>query len=546
MPKRKSKGEHPLRKRLKQWIGRFDGNYCGDEWSNARYQMSVAAGTVPPVTPLDKACKLHDEELGQQMDPMAADFRFARRALGTALTPQSLPGRLKSVAAATAVGLQGIARRLNFVEDMRRPRLGAGAQRLLIDGPQVLGPADPHFFPILRMKKYAKRNRKPAKKGRKRRGSYKKRKYNKKRSSYRSRRTTNRRSRGSSNYVSFVTEYGQTTSDAQIAICGHATTAQGVLKTMCQVMVRSLFAKHGKMFVSWDEIIEQDSAADAFGHQVLIKWLNDIESTNYGTQVFNLSNTVTYKSLAQSIEQYLTGLINANTNVFYLQSLEYLLTNDIFTVKHQILAKIDVRKATLKWNFNSSIRIQNRTANASLGQTTDANNVNPLEARVYYGKYGKNFFEPYFKVESAEAGYKAWAPFSNYGAFSDGAANHTADTAWKELPTKAMTGAHKVKPFSLHPGQVIVDKMGAKGTIGVNKLFAKLFNALTIQGSNIAVPQVTPMEFGIARAYGFDKLIWDRSEAAPVLIGFEVNQRYGMTISYSKVKSAPWVDVYVP
>lgn len=532
----------------------YYGNYCGSMKSDGRHVPSVIHGTAPAIDDLDSACKKHDQGIAlNSVDRTKLDYQFAGDALRAALTPQSLKKSFFAVGAAAAVGAQGVARQLGFVNDGRVFGIAGGPIVFNIGPGTPTGhnPAEvsPHHFPILTMKRYARRNRKTYRARRRRSKPYAKRKvskrrYNKKRSSYRSRRTTRRGIKHNYNYSSFVTEYGQSTADLNMVVCGHGTSGPNLLKVVCQSLVRSLFAKHGQMFSNFNELAQDTSNTDAFSYQMILFHQTSIADTALEEQIFSISTTDSYGDLSERLAAYILQESNTSEKALFLRYLELIQTDAGEANRNMVMAKVDLSRALLKWSFSSSIRIQNKTASGGNGANTDVNNVNPLEAKCYYGKYGKNFFDIYHKPNAIEALYRPWCPVSNYGAFDDTATAHSADESWLELPTKSMSGALKVKPFALHPGQVIVDNIGAKGTIAVNTLMVKLFSALCDVGAAPTVARAAPMALGVARAYGFEKLVWDRTEQQSATIGWEVNQRYGCTISYKKVRAAPIVDVF--
>lgn len=524
------------------------GNYGGPNYSDGRYQPSVAIGTAPAVDDLDEACRRHDQGYAlNSVDRSRLDFQFAGDAFRAAVTPTSLKKTIFALGGGVGVGLQGIARRLDFIEDDRVMQIDGNVPPL--NNPEETGP---HHFPILTMRKYAKRTRK-TKTGRSRRRTRPyakrrapKRRYNKKRTTYRSRRTRRSGPKHNYNYTSLMTEYGQTTSDPQMSVAGHGTSAQNLLQAIIQSVVRSLFAHHGTMFSNFNEVIQPTSNTDAFNYQVILTYQNNLASTNIVTELWPVGPTVTYLDLSTTIRRFIMERNFVTGTVNILRYLELYQTDAAFTNKNMLLARVDLSRAVVGWKFYSSIRIQNRTANASANTTTDVNNVNPLEAKAYYGKYGKNYMIFNHKGAYDQPLYKPWCPVSNYGSFDDTAAKHAGDDSWKELPNKNMTGAYMVKNFAIHPGQVIVDSMSAKGKALINDILVKMFSSLAQQGGTLDSAKPVPMALGLVRAYGFEKLVWDRTEEAPVLLGWEVNQTYGATVSYKKVRASPVVDSYDP
>lgn len=557
MTKRKyndSEPFQPFRKRLKEWIDRFDGNYCGRDWSNARRGPSVAAGTVAALTPLDSVCKVHDEDYGQQKDPIAADMRFAFNALRAAMTPVSLAHTGRAVLAGTAVGLQGIARRLNFVEDGRMPRIGAGSARLGIGGSQMVGDEAPHRFPILIMPKYARKGRKRSSRSRrrvyaKRKRSVIRKKYkrNKTRRRYRSRRPV-RGSGSGYNRSTFRLEFGSSVNDDQNVTVGQGTSPINVLRVASYAVIRQLWKNHGVQFVNFDELAEGVAGGTGAQMAVLTTYQDGISNPVTNTDYIFVGATKSYEGIAKQWRDFVLDVLNSAQNEVLFQRVELVqTTGEDPVVVQQRYASLDMRRMKLHWSYSSSLRMQNRTASGVNGATIDVNNVNPLEGRVYYQKSGMNYFDPSYKAPTGGvAGYKGWTPFSNVGSWDTKFSAHGGGDAWKEPPTASMAGAIKMKKFAIHPGQIIIDNIGMKGTIFFNNLCNKLYVAFNQQGA-ATDPDAglqLPVTFGNCRAYVFEKLVFDRSETAPVTIGYEINQQYHASLSFNKLRSEPVTVVW--
>lgn len=539
--------------RKKEWRFKYDGNYCGPGWSNAQYQDSVAAGTVPPVTPLDALCKAHDEAYGQNRNRATADLQFGTSAIAGLLTPQSLPQAIRQGAAGIAVGLQGVARTLNFIGDERVLTVDAGPPRMQIDGPVFnVGQADPHFFPILKMAKYAKRKRRTTAVRRKRRSSKPyakrrtayKRKYNKKRTSYRPRRSRGRRNKSTYNHASLRLEYGSSVADPQHVTVGQGLSPINVLQTACYSIVRQLFKNHGQEFVNFEELAQATTTADDRIFQVRSIWQNSINANQTVFAYISVPSTTTFETIALALKDQIIAKAKVEGDAIFLQRVELLQTDNDQEEIFFVLASVDIRRMKVHWNYHSSLRMQNRTAAGANGANIDVNNVNPLEGRVYYQKTGQNYFEPSYKPPGEETFYKGWVPFHSVGQWDDRAAARAGTKAWTEPPTKGMVGATMVKKFALHPGQVITDSITSKGVIYFNTMLMKLFNAFHKAGTSVSSDYQLPCLMGNCRAYNFEKLVFDRSETAQVTIGYEVNQSYGCTVTFKKLRSEPVTRVY--
>jgi len=328
---------------------------------------------------------------------------------------------------------------------------------------------------------------------------------------------------------------------------GHATSPLNVLKVMCQCIVRQLFKNHGTEFVSFLEKPNAMDISDDTIYQIRLVWQNSPSATNTTYSFVGVTETKTYQQVV--VEFYDAVLLKkqAVLTTPMLQRAELLLTNVAQNKAFQLLASVDIRRMLCHWSFYSSIRIQNKTLTGSGTALTDQNNVNPCEGRVYFQKKGKNWFEPSNKIPELNQGnYRGWVPYSSVGSWNDWAAN-SQTTGYEEPPTKNMVGASKVQKFTLHPGQVMTDSLGMKGKIYFNTFLNLCFGAIELQSAVLAADPQVPAEFGTARAYNFEKLVFDRKENQDVTVGYEVNQNYTVFCTFKKMRADPitWVEPYV-
>lgn len=548
MPKRKSSQPHGLSKRIKQWIEKYDGNYCGSEWSNARAGPSIAAGTVPPVTPLDQACKLHDEELGQQRDPLGADRRFVRRALGAAMTPQSLGGVVKSVVAAAAVGAQSVARQLNFVGDARIPRIASGPKPMLIDPPHIAGEPTLDLFPILKtMPKYARRRRRRGvrKYPKKNRKTFKsKRKVNKRASKYRGRSSRRNRSLGYSKVNNSVLKYeaGGALDDPDAVYLGHGTPTRQLARSCFMAMVRQLLSKYGINFTDWNETIYVLNSTGVPFEMTLYWNYGPQENIAWKGSTIQLQPTDTYYTLADDLLSKFCVDYKAAMDAVDIQyqpefhKLVLYKGVDEETENFEV-ASIELKNCRVNYYYSSSLRLQNQTAAGTNGAVTDVNNVNPLEGKVYFGPKGKNYFPLKYKApEANDTDYKGWVPHVTHGYIRDLAKYHV-ESLFDDLPSAKDTHASGTKKFALHPGQIVVDRISHRRTVKIATFLKQLQNEWTTptwHGTNV----------GTCRVMGFEKLLADRGGTpGPVKVAWEVNYTISCSITHYNVAANAYVKV---
>lgn len=521
MTKRKYSGKWwaPLAKRYKG----THGNFCGPYWSDGKVQPSIGLGqnTTAPIDLQDAICQVHDVDYYHKRDPKKADSQF----MGRSISINNLNSQIHGL----AVGLQGLLRanrnpNPNPNQAPPTPQLGTRGAPVLQQAPEEIS------FPVIDMKKYARNKRRVSKAKPKRKSRYR-RKSNKSVKRYK-RRTRSAPFHNKRNFVRYEKEFGDSKFDLEAVYCGHGTSGKMIQQVLFMTMIKQLFAEHGTYFTDFEEKAITLNNANG-GCAVRLRYQNNIRQVTPVTATVIISATTTYRALADS----LSALFDTQWQGTAPTGAPVFLTLELFAYIGQpgeqlLLAKVDLNHTMVNFGFNSSIRIQNKTLTDTESTLVDTNNVNPLEASVYYNRPNRNYFQMPYKYLTTEPNYVPWCAKGAYGHFTDDAENHLAagSTLFKQPPAARNCGAKYRKKFVLHPGQVVVDKIAYKRKVSMQTLLRKLFEPLR---STLVSDDASAMEFGIARAYGFEKLAYDRSVlpgVSPCKIGYELNVSYNCSL----------------
>jgi len=507
------------------------GNYCGPNYSAGRFQASTTDPNVPAVDQLDQMCLEHDSAYNTHgSDLLKADLNFAKK-VGFSRKKGALFGLM--------VGLQGVGRAVGYYPRYNQLK--------------IVGDASQHFFPIMKTarRKYG-RSRKYTKRKRVVKRS---KKYNKKTRRYRRKSTRGFRKRYSDKLskATYRYENGGTLDDPNAVYVGHGTPANRVAEVFFMAMYKKLMTEHGIEFKNWTEPVMRKSATSdeyhirlawSFGPQDNQTWINTTSNVahtmSWIDSSYNLYSNfeIDYKAAVGSIAgEHLVPVFER------LELWKLLPTNP----SRSLVASVQLKQMYVSFYQNSSLRIQNRTANGANTGVTDVNNTNPLEGFVYYGKQNLNYLNPVDRPDSVQpttgAGtkfFRGFVPGRNNGVITL-AAENTADYAgiartYKEPPSAKIIGAKYAKKFVLHPGQIIIDDWKFKRRMHIEKFSQILTKMLTNE-------TVQDMNFGYCRVLGMEKLVADRSESNSVTVGYEIN--YGMSISLSSyhVGAIPYREV---
>lgn len=495
------------------------GNFCGPNYSDSELQGSIALGRnrTAPVDDLDYSCQLHDHDWAMGGDLNVADDKFAARAWN-----QGFKGKVF----ATVVKAQRL---------MRRKVKTAGDQ--------------PHFFSIInpgamyrrktgvkrRVKKYVKRKRTTV---------YRKKKSNKNRSGrYRRKYSRSRKSSGSkSSRATIKVEAGSIVTDANTIYVGHGTSAYSVLLTLFMSMIKKVVYAHGVTFSSFNES-NIDLAAAGTSVSMSLYWnfsINETIAWKNSDYTFT-APTQTYQAIAEGllakfITDYKAGAdVIDGTRVPQFHRL--VMRSGTNAAPDFEFSKIDLHTVKVHLSHSSSLRVQNRTANGAIGTSTDVNNTNPLEGKLYFGRKGRNFMLP--KYNAGGEAFANIAPEYQRGDLTLGAAAMGATNFMNQPPSASQVGGTKTVPFALHPGQIMIDSWKQKQTYSLVSLMTKLIPGLITKPVAPAKDYIA-LNLGYWRAVGLEKLVWDRTEANNVAVGYEVNQIYSISLSSTSPTTVPF------
>jgi len=498
------------------------GNFCGQNWSDGQFQPSIALGQnrTAPVDGLDYECQLHDHEYNIGGDLNAADDRFAANAW-----KYGAKGKLFSTL--------------------------VKAQRYYRGGVKTVG-EKPHFFSIInpgrmparrkygakrRVKKYVKRKRSTV---------YRKKTSNKSRYRRSRRRTTRTRKSpiGKTSRATLKIESGSVVTDANTLYVGHGTSGYSVLLALFMSMVKKVVHAHGVTFSSFNEKTF-DLSTIGYPFSLTLYWnfaLN--ETIAWKTSGINITAvTDTYLNVAENLlAKFVTdykGAADAVDGTRVPQFHRLMLRAGTIAVEDYEMSKIDLHTVKVHLSHSSSLRVQNRTANGTVGATTstDVNNTNPLEGKLYFGRKGRNFMLP--KYNAGGEAFANIAPEYQRGDITLGASAMSATNFLNQPPSASQVGGTKTVPFAIHPGQIMVDNWKHTQTYTLVALMSKLIPAIITKPVSPAKDYIA-LNLGYWRAVGLEKLVWDRTESNNVAIGYEVNQTYSVTLSSTSPSTVPF------
>lgn len=496
----------------------YHGNYCGPNYSAGKIQGSVADSPVPAIDELDQLCKEHDAAYANKEDLKTADLKFAS---------QAWKYGLKGVGAAVAVGLQGLFRSKKSYPRKTIKKRGSGTS---------------HRFSVLKTGFMPRRRYRRRAAGKSKRSFKKAKRSNKKYRRYRGKRGSRRTvyNHNKINAVTLTYEAGSSVDDKNCVFLGHAMSSRRVEQVLFMSMIRQLFFIYGVSFASFEE--KPKTQLQGTNARIRLYWQFGAQDSTLQITSIAIGGSDTYFDLAFKLYTEFNTNFGTQLNTYKTSPapvFNYLKYFRDSTDYVNDMAILDLQNMYVNVSMHSVLKMQNQTVNGGQAATTDVNNLNPLDGRVYYGKKNQNYFDLRSKYFGDETNAKYLVPDIN-GLIITRSGNHV-DNYWKELVPKSVFGATSVKNFVLHPGQIVKDSVGFKKKIHISKLLAMMVDTF----SNL---QDDAMHFGAARVIGYDKTLFDRKSFQDTTVAYEIEQTYHLSLNKYNRGPVPYTAVieYTP
>lgn len=550
----------------------YHGNYVGPGWSAGRFQDSVANSDVPAIDEFDQTGKEHDAAYAPTADPSkrnAADTKFAQANFGRGF---------KRTAAAMAVGAQELIRRVTFgavdlsghtYSSTSFPQKDSGmSKKRKLSNPNA--PPTPKRASTSRSVaaqggstsrsiatqtsgggRSAQPKPYPSKRRRRGRGKGK-----------RKRRKGKRRSARMQIYqdrygaVEKTENGGVVGADRNGALyIGHACPTKTLANVVLCAIVKKMFDEAGIKFADWKESIGL-LMGYARQHEYLrltAYYRKDEEGLDgeaskldCNVRIYN-GAAVTTATFRDFVTQFQNVVQTVELDVNKTQSFTFI----SFTLsswngynddsrEQVVLSVVMGEQMKIELGYSSSIRIQNRTNDASNSNVLDTNSQNPLIAKLYtQRKEWANGFS------IAKTAIKA-TTFNTQNLFSNGATGliKADDTFqpdnFKKLPAPWVLGASSAKTFVHQPGVIQSFKHSWKASMNLNTIFQKMPNVFF---SDLGVDASSKVLLGNAQLVGYELALHDRTETTNIVVSWEINNTCHATIKPKRIRTLPMLTV---
>jgi len=473
---------------------RYDGNYCGPGWSGGRWQNSIKGRKGTAVGALDETCRQHDWAYSDGKDLNKADYKFFNQNSGKGI---------KRSLAAWGV-LSNVPRRFLFPEKKSEmvPTRNRSRGRPLKrsrpvtpsrsrSAPRARSLPNRNAFKVMAAK-MAPRRRRPGKFQGVAAGFVKK-----------ARKIRDPLTKFSNRGVTYTTEGSGALTATYCQFIGHATCPVAVMvNSIFKSIVRALLIKAG--------MVRQDPFEYLFinaGDQFILTYRLDEEvATTNSTITLTVATNYSFVTLSEYFYSAVISIGGIDTQNFQFVSFEYLPS----LVSRGNYCRINLLTASVEYYIKSSLKLQNRTHNASNNEADDVDNT-PLNGKYYEGSGNGTQWA---------AGTSGITPFIT--SDSTGViAKASSDYQFKEPPPKNLfKNVKKYDKVRINPGELKTSVLTYKRTHSLNKLTGML-------SFNNAVYDLTPM--GKFRFFALEKMISITGEASISTV-YEHNFCYGVML----------------
>lgn len=519
---------------------RYHGNYVGPGWSAGKYQDSVEYSTVPPIDEFDRTAMVHDRAYARGRNLKDADYAFYKANIGK--------GFKRSVAA-LAVGGQGVLRQVGVLPDSseKNNQMAESRGRKPYRTPSRSRSRSPMKVDSIRKRRYSMIRSKSTPALQKMRAG------RVARFSKRMAGATSSKSKGFVGYgsrrlpvidkyakygVVLHRENGAVVSTdgiekAQAFLIGHATCSKlQLINDVCHALTKLIATRMGMTIVKFSDSILGNWVAPV---EVVIRvyytiWSLAAES-NFIVVCDGTNNSWEY--ISQQLFANIQILINGESG-FQLERI--LVERKDFngaSPGNYGVCQIDLQEAKVDLYTKSTMKVQNRTINASGNvEADDVDNV-PLYGKTYMGSGN------YFKTQNALFACDVFGTAVSNGNILVVKCHPTNYPALREPLSKGLIShCSKVGKIHLDPAEIKTSSLVYKLRIKLNTMFQQLIQV----GGEIT--NIAACKYGKYHFVHLEKMIQavGVTDVNAMNLAYEVDSKVGVIISAPKVRHSSYVE----
>lgn len=341
---------------------------------------------------------------------------------------------------------------------------------------------------------------------------------------------------------------------------GHSFAPNNYAKQFCKCIVKRLFDKAGITVTNFKDSIYRDlqkSIDTPENMRIVWRWrYNDqtVWTTSSAAASLAVANadTVTYEQFANEVLTQMRADIDFSTtgpnpngpasiNTFEFDSfvLMYNRTVSGGNPEQYVISKLDVGQCYIEIDHTSYLTLQNRTNNATGSSDIDTNSINPLVGKRYTTKEWRNGFvlkEPQQVLTNVLIS-NPLVTNTDVGIIV-ASSESTEKQLLQKPPPGWLMGSKNTNQVTLMPGELKRDKVHFKAKMKLNTFFQKIapFFDQTL-GGRIGI------QMGKAVLFGFETMLYDRTEEIQLNIAYELNQTLKMNITTRKPGCVHTLDI---
>lgn len=333
----------------------------------------------------------------------------------------------------------------------------------------------------------------------------------------------------------------ETSAIGETIYIGHSVAPRKIVVGLFQTLIRMLFKRAGYTIINFKDLITD--AVPVFGggvryDRIVIEYKVATRSqTNTGVSGMNSAVTgKTFEDIANDLRVNVQAALSTgfgDTDEWFFK--EFTMAFELTNSRTDFVAALPAEQLKVRFDFVSHLKLQNRTNNAANTSSTETNNQNPLEGKLYYNGKPLNGFDLARTSLVSEPSRQAFYTYLNTGIISTDSGESQA-TVLKRPPQPWVLGAKKSVGVILQPGAIRDTSVSYSATMYFNTWVAKLGDYFCLTDTELGS---TPrrLELGFAQLIGLCPLLNDRTESeVSIQVGWEIDQTYSFKGEMKKVK----------
>jgi len=311
--------------------------------------------------------------------------------------------------------------------------------------------------------------------------------------------------------MTITQETGGIVTDPNCLYVGHSTgTPEQIYRAYMGAVVKELFRQNGTQFGMWEELA-------TISGEINCIYYSTPSSTAEGIVTIAYLSTDSYYQIVDAVVAALQAAFGTAQPHEFVR----------FRISNSSgVSIILANKMKVMIDVSSTLVVQNETKSGTVSvPSTDIENItnNPIQGYSYEGS--GNYFIPSART-NGDASYLPFRADQTSGVLTNTAAASLPEVGKEPPKPWFFLGTKRSGKVIIDPGNIKKSYLSTKRTMSI-KMFQKIFQDTITDTSQPVV------RFGKVRMFSLEKVLNNRTGENDIQIGYEVQQRVSVSISYT-------------